>query len=540
VQRKLLLVDDEIGILRALRRFFRRAGYQIFTAESAEEALSVLAQNEIHVILSDFRMPGADGGVLLEQASQLDPACVGMILSGFAELKQVISAFNSGVVHRFISKPWQDHELLEQVENAFAVALQKHIDLDLDQSQLLATAQSGHKRCFPVELVDHLDHTDGHSLIALEFVSPRVLMPGSGLNVKQALAKRVTELIEQLPSNVEFCHWSGYTLVLLTPKVQLQEVLEQVQVYKQQIAVGWETPVLRWSHLEMPEGKGVDQIRSLLLALAHTQSEEAAFLDSNWTGLLNSSLSAALADTLNHRDFSLVFQPINSDQDRLVALEALIRCDLTDRSNLSLTSLIRQIDLLGYTEQFTEIQIGLALKEFVALKLPSEVKLVLNFSLRQLSWPGLRTLLQNQLALYSFDLSRLSLDVGESALSSAIPACLQNLEWFRSQSVEMTLDDQGAAHAYLNSEKSLSVDAVKLDRAFLHDLDTQTNRQEMLVNLCDRILERGKRLSFEGVENNEQLKFVRTRYSFTYQGYGLSEPLSGDEILAWYANRGDQ
>lgn len=538
MQRNLLLVDDEIGILRALRRLFRKAGYEIYIAESAEEALAVLAQNEIHVILSDFRMPGADGGVLLQQASKIDPACVGMILSGFAELKQVIGAFNSGVVHRFISKPWVDQELLEQVENAFAVAQQKRIELDLDRLNLLAQAAAEHKRYFPIDLIETLDTDESCSLIAVEFVSPRVLLAGSGLNVKEALAQRITTLLELLPNATEFCHWNGYTLVLRMPHSELHAASALVESFSQRILAETQRKGLRWSQLEHPHGTGADQMRELLLMLAQIDSEADAFGDSGWADLLDSQLTDSLTQALHQSEFGLVFQPICSDQNQLVALEALIRFESLEHSNISLTSLIRHIDRLGYTEQFSEIQISLAFSQFAALQLPQSVKLVLNLSLRQLSSPLLKQLLLRELQTHAIELHRLSIDVGESALKSAAPACVQNLEWFRGAGVELTLDDQGSAHAYLNSEESLPVDAVKLDRAFLHDLDSQANRQEMLVNLCDRILERGKRLSFEGVENGEQLNFVRTRYSFSYQGYALAKPMSGAEILSWY-NSGD-
>jgi EAL domain-containing protein (putative c-di-GMP-specific phosphodiesterase class I) len=106
--------------------------------------------------------------------------------------------------------------------------------------------------------------------------------------------------------------------------------------------------------------------------------------------------------------------------------------------------------------------------------------------------------------------------------------------------VELTLDDQGAAHAYFNTDDVLAVDAVKLDRAFLHELDAHPNKQEMLVNLCERIEARGKRLSFEGVENQQQLSFVRERYRFSYQGYGLAKPMSGPDIRLWLSQRDAQ
>jgi len=540
VQRKLLLVDDEVGILRALRRLFRKAGYEIFIAESAEEALTLLRENEIPVILTDFRMPGADGGTLLARATEIDPACVGMILSGFAELKQVIGAFNSGVVHRFISKPWSDTELLEHVENAFDVAFQKRLDLDLDHQGLLSEASSKFSRHYPLNFVDLLSQETSYGLVAVEFASPRVLVRTDELNSGSALARLITELLESMPVATQFCHWSGYTVVLWAAESEMPEVMRQVDAFSARlVATGTQEKVLRYVALERPTGLGADQMRELLLKLAQQDYEDEAFGQSIWNSLLDGNLTQSLVDAVDAKAFRVVFQPICSDQDELVAVEALLRCETLVQAKVTLVSLIRQIDLLGYSEQFTEIQLKVALEQFASLNLPATVKLVLNFSLRQLSAQSLRTTIERQLEHYKLALSRLSIDVGESAIKSKIPQCAENLDWFRSVGVALTLDDQGSAQAYLNSEETLKVDAVKLDRAFLHDLDTQSNRQEMLVNLCDRILERDKRLSFEGVENAEQLKFIRTRYNFSYQGWALSKPLGNEELLAWYTSRAD-
>ncbi|MGB0663970.1 MAG: EAL domain-containing response regulator [Pontibacterium sp.] len=119
MEKILLLVDDEQPVLKSLKRLLRREPYTILTASDGFEALEVLAENEVQVVLSDFRMPGMTGGELLKKAVDLKPSIVGMLLSGHADLDLVIDSLNSGAVHRFMSKPWQGPELLEALENAF-------------------------------------------------------------------------------------------------------------------------------------------------------------------------------------------------------------------------------------------------------------------------------------------------------------------------------------------------------------------------------------------------------------------------------------
>lgn len=121
----LLLLDDEPNILRALSRLLRRDGYRIFTANSAREAFAILASNEVHVIISDQRMPEMCGTEFLAQVKDLYPDTIRIVLSGYTDLKSVTDAINQGAIYRFLTKPWNDDELRENVRKAFAGRLHR-------------------------------------------------------------------------------------------------------------------------------------------------------------------------------------------------------------------------------------------------------------------------------------------------------------------------------------------------------------------------------------------------------------------------------
>ncbi len=117
--RTLLLVDDEVHILSSLRRLFRREGYQLLTAHSGAEALDLLATRPVQVIVSDARMPDMDGSELLAKVCKLYPDTVRLMLSGYTDMRAVTRAVNSGELYRFLTKPWDDDELVEAVREAF-------------------------------------------------------------------------------------------------------------------------------------------------------------------------------------------------------------------------------------------------------------------------------------------------------------------------------------------------------------------------------------------------------------------------------------
>jgi diguanylate cyclase (GGDEF)-like protein/PAS domain S-box-containing protein len=117
--RTLLLVDDEAHILSALKRLFRREGYNVLTAGSGDEALDLLATNPVGVIISDARMADMDGSELLGRVRSLYPHVVRLMLSGYTDLLAVTRAVNSGELYQFITKPWDDSGLLKAVRAAF-------------------------------------------------------------------------------------------------------------------------------------------------------------------------------------------------------------------------------------------------------------------------------------------------------------------------------------------------------------------------------------------------------------------------------------
>jgi DNA-binding NtrC family response regulator len=118
-QRTLMVVDDEPNILSALKRLFRRDGHLILSANSGVQALEVLAQHKVDVIITDQRMPGMTGVEMLRTVKDLYPDTIRIVLSGYTELQSVTDAINEGAVYRFLTKPWDDAQLREQVFKAF-------------------------------------------------------------------------------------------------------------------------------------------------------------------------------------------------------------------------------------------------------------------------------------------------------------------------------------------------------------------------------------------------------------------------------------
>ena len=117
---RILIVDDEEPIQKTLRRLFSRL-YEVETVSSGEEALQLLNQEGYDVIISDMRMPGMSGSMLLKRCYQKWPEMIRILLTGFSDLESTIEAINEAHVYRYVSKPWDNNELVGLVAEALDI-----------------------------------------------------------------------------------------------------------------------------------------------------------------------------------------------------------------------------------------------------------------------------------------------------------------------------------------------------------------------------------------------------------------------------------
>jgi response regulator RpfG family c-di-GMP phosphodiesterase len=132
---RILLVDDEVNITRALRRLLNSCtDYEIHTATSGAEGLELLQTlPAFALIISDQRMPQMTGVEFFKEACRLHPETIRILLTGYTDINASIAAINQGAVYRYLSKPWQDDELLAAVDEAV-----RHYQLTQENKRLNA------------------------------------------------------------------------------------------------------------------------------------------------------------------------------------------------------------------------------------------------------------------------------------------------------------------------------------------------------------------------------------------------------------------
>lgn len=137
-----LFVDDEPQVTRSLAVHLRREPYRVLTASSPPEALAMMGENEVDIVVTDEHMPGMSGNEILARVCETNPATVRIMLTGGGTLATAVQAINSGAVFRYLQKPCSREELLACLAAA-AVARQNLLRMVEAQGRAAAVAAAG-------------------------------------------------------------------------------------------------------------------------------------------------------------------------------------------------------------------------------------------------------------------------------------------------------------------------------------------------------------------------------------------------------------
>jgi DNA-binding NtrC family response regulator len=163
----LLIVDDEAEMRRALKRTLDEEPYRILEADGAQAAMTILAREPVHVVLSDHNMPGMSGLDLLRTIALRWPMVVRMMVTATHEFDVAVRAINLGEVSRFITKPWDDEELVCSVRTAFAhAALEREVRILRRQARSNAAAMRELENSFPG--ISHVRRDRGGAVLLSE------------------------------------------------------------------------------------------------------------------------------------------------------------------------------------------------------------------------------------------------------------------------------------------------------------------------------------------------------------------------------------
>lgn len=159
---KVLFLDDDVNILRAVARLFADTGMDITTTDDPFAALEMVASDEVAVVVSDNRMPAMEGTEFLARVRSMNPDTVRIMLTGYADFTSAVDAINRGGIYKFLMKPWNNSELVGAVREGLERYRLVKAMRTSDEPTLLSLARA-------IELKDpytrgHCDSVAGYAL----------------------------------------------------------------------------------------------------------------------------------------------------------------------------------------------------------------------------------------------------------------------------------------------------------------------------------------------------------------------------------------
>lgn len=554
MHRTLLLIDDEQSILRALRRTLHHAGYKVVTANSGDEALRLLEQNNhIRVVITDYHMPNMTGGELLANIKQRFSDVVGVMLTGYADIDSVITALNSGTVYKYLTKPWDEETLLAEVKGAFQHS--QELDKLRRRSGALGIEELLFRREVMARLRQWMESGVETTAVYLDVNMFRSYNDSLGYEVAdQLLVSLASTMLQNTPESGELGHMGGDEFVLLIPAVysatETQNLVDVLlQPFKQLQSIAGRKLHISFSAgyaLSPDDGETPESlIRNAQAALYNDKQSGARqfpryqpAMNANSRGLM--LLRSDLYQALDKDQLSVVYQPkISLRTGLIVGAESLLRWKHDSLGMISPETFIPLAETSGLIEPIGEwvLATASAQRKFWQREGVPPFLLSVNLSGRQLHQAMLADKIKHILDVSGIQPTDLELEITETFLIQDIDNSVKLLNELKALGIKLSIDDFGTGYSSLNYLNRLPIDTLKIDRSFVKELPHSRERLDLVRNVIQLSHDLGMSVVAEGVETQAQLDTLNTLNCDEIQGYFYSPPVSAGQFRRLLENQ---
>ncbi len=586
----ILIVDDIPDNLRVLSKTLTQAGYKVRSVTNGSMALRVAHSTAPDIILLDIKMPDLDGYEVckLLKADPKTASIPVIFLSALDEVIDKVTAFEVGGVD-YITKPFQFEEVLARVTNQLQLKLAQaeveRLNAELEQRVIQRTAQLEQEitkrqriqeKLLYMALHDSLTELPNRTwlmqrleqvfvrsqqhpqrLFAVLFLDCdrfKVVNDSLGHLVGDQLLVAIARRLESAlnPGNT-LARFGGDEFVIL-----LEEISQPEDAIKMAIALQEEMKLS--FHLEHHEifinvsigivvGNGTHQQPDHLLRDADLALYQAKAKGKDCYQIFDPQMHAFALKRLqtetelrlgiSNAEMVVYYQPIVSLTSRkIVGFEALVRWMHPERGLIPPdqfleiaedTGLILDIDLWVLEQACRQTQ-----KWQEQFDLPLEISV--NLSPRQFSQPQLGNQVARILARTQLHPSCLKLEITENALIENYQTAHLIIEQLRALKIQISLDDFGTGYSSLSYLHQFPVNSLKIDRSFVHNLETNSKNQQIIHSIIGLAHNLGISVIAEGIEHEQQLIYLQQASCDYGQGYFLTKPLDAQSIQQLLTN----
>lgn len=540
--RKLILfVDDEPPILRSLMRVFRKTDYEVMTAESGAQALEIIRDNPVAVLMSDYTMPDIAGAELLFEAGKIRPEMSRIILSGNSDQESAIKSINRGGALKFLTKPWNAETLLSEVDEAYRIWYENNGPLKvsglLNQVEAYAKLES--------LLENSLDAK--YAVINFqikEIATIRQILCFSEERdfLREYLSVERTRLSEHIVLGLLD---DGSYLALMPIPSQENEEIEAINAlissFPEQFEYQGKSMQIRFQSgyaISDEHSKPEDLLHRSFVALtqgAQTGKEgcvafEASMHDCTVRRL---SMSEHLFTALSKKEFLLYYQPkIRVSNQSLYGAEALIRWDSEALGMISPFDFIPLAEENGLINEIGQWVMQEAARQWHLWfdGQSSGATISVNVSPQQLHSKHFVDQVAKLVDSFSIAPSMFELEITESVFMQDIDSAVDKMNEIKSLGVKLSIDDFGTGYSSLNYLHKLPLDVIKIDRSFIVPLVDRQECQSLVKNLISMGKDLNMEIVAEGVEDAQQLDILTSYGCDVIQGFYFSPPVPNQEF----------
>jgi diguanylate cyclase (GGDEF)-like protein len=567
----ILVIDDDEQIRGLLLNFFKDR-YACREAGSAEEALLMLGRESFELVISDINMGGMSGLELLPHVHSLSPDSIVLMISGQNNIETAIEAQRAGAFD-YILKPLD----IRQVEAAVERALQQGLLIQerrryKDQlEQLLSERTAEVNRLANYDTLtglpnrtlfeDRLEQAVAVAQRSGELLAVLFTSLDQFKKVNDTLGHACgDQLMKQLAARLHGCVAEGDTLarfgedefaVILNNVKGAKDVIESIG----SMCASMQPPfVLDGSKIFATASVGVslfpDDSReshsllnnavSALYRARNSGGDQHCFYteDMNAKASKQFALETSLRRALDNQEFVLHYQPrLAVDSLQITGVEALVRWQHPQLGMVPPAEFIPLAEESGLVLPLGEWVLRTACRQNRAWQdqgFPA-IRMGVNVAAQQLRQAGLAASVQQILRETELAPEWLDLELTESSIMSNAQGAIDELTTLKQSGVTISIDDFGTGFSSLSYLKRLPLDALKIDQSFVRDVTTDPDDAALVMAIVTLAHNLRLHVVAEGVENEEQLRFLHLLRCDEVQGYLFSRPVTAAELPALLA-----
>jgi diguanylate cyclase (GGDEF)-like protein len=561
---RILIADDDPQIREMLHALLRE-DYDCAQVCSAEEALALLRTDEFDLVLSDITMNGISGLEMVPEVLHLAPDTVVIMISGEQTIESAIAAMRVGAFD-YITKPFDlrhveaavrrglEHHALREAKRLHENHLEELIKQRTAERDYLAYHDAltdlPNRVLFEDRLVNALTlaHRNGQKLAVFALSLDRFKKFNDTLGHPMA-----NQLLRAVAERLTSCVCKGDTVartegdefsLLLTSIGGTESVAEMARSIQESLKTpftleGHELYVTASIGVGLYSDDGADAqtlLKNAGAALYRAKQQggnnyQFYAADMNARAFKRLSLENQLRRALERSEFAVYYQAqINSDTRQIVGAEALVRWQHPELGLVSPAEFIPLAEDTGLIAPIGEWVLRTACAQNRSWKEMglAPLRIGVNLSQRQFQQTDLVEMVGSALTESGLDPDCLELELTESSIMQNAEQAVATLRQLKEMGIKISIDDFGSGYSSLTYLKHLPLDSLKIDQSFVRDMTTDSNDAAIVMTIIALAHSLKLQVIAEGVETEDQSRFLRLLKCDEMQGYFFSRPVPAE------------